>query len=149
MSEGKVTQSRAKPPPHLQWSEKLIDTRSHLFLVNDLSLIPPNCLIAQSFVDWCCQVLKTQQIHLRLNKINTISQSSWQIGKPDLNAFLFVFFFWAADVSDLSRLQLWNMELNFWMNKIQDRTQCWRSLLFKVFYCVCHIFSCIFWRASS
>ena len=37
----------------------------------------------------------------------------------------------------------------FWMNKIQDRTQSWRSLLFKVFHCVCHIFSCIFWQASS
>ena len=37
----------------------------------------------------------------------------------------------------------------FWMNKIQDRTQSWRSLLFRVFHCVCHIFSCIFWQASS
>ena len=49
-------------------------------------------------------------------------------------------------MSDMSRSQLcsvWNMELDFWMNKIQDRTQSWRSLLFKVFYCVCHIFSCI------
>ena len=34
----------------------------------------------------------------------------------------------------------------FWMNTIQDRTQSWRSLLFKVFHCVCHIFSCIFWQ---
>ena len=29
----------------------------------------------------------------------------------------------------------------FWMNKIQDRTQSWRSLLFKLFHCVCHIVS--------
>ena len=47
-----------------------------------------------------------------------MSQSSWQIGRPDLNAsflffFFFFFFFWAADVSDLSRSQLWNMELDF------------------------------------
>ena len=55
--------------------------------------------------------------------------------------FLTFFFFpWAADVSDLSRLQLWNMELDFWMNKIQDRTQSWRSLLFKVFHCVSKCF---------
>ena len=66
------------------------------------------------------------------------------------NVFFFFFFFsWAADVSDLSQSQLWNMELDFWMNKIQYRTQCWRSLLFKVFFCVYHIFSCIFWQASS
>ena len=40
---------------------------------------------------------------------------------------------------------------DFWMNKIQDRTQSWRSLLFKVFDCVCHVFffSSIFWQASS
>ena len=63
--------------------------------------------------------------------------------------FFFFFFSWAADVSDLSRSQLWNMELDFWMSKIQDRTQSWRSLLFKVFHCVCHIFSCIFWQESS
>ena len=87
---------------------------------------------------------------VRLKKINGMSQSSWQIGRPDLNAFFFfyTFFFflfsWAADVPDLSRSQLWNMELDFWMNKIQDRTQSWKSLLFKVFHCVCHIFSCIF-----
>ena len=48
-----------------------------------------------------------------------MSQSSWQIGRPDLNTFFFFyvfffffFFFWAADVSDLSRSQLWNMELD-------------------------------------
>ena len=94
---------------------------------------------------------------VRLKKINAMSQSSWQIGRPDLNAvflnFFFFFFSWAADVSDLSLSQLWNMELDFWMSKIQDRTQSWRSLLFKVFHCVCHIFSCIFcgifWQESS
>ena len=53
--------------------------------------------------------------------------------------FLFCFFFWAAEVSNLSRSQLCsvrNMELDFWMNKIQDKTQSWRRLLIKVFYCV-------------
>ena len=98
----------------------------------------------------------------KAKKINSMSQSLWQIGRPDLNEFflniffflslslsLFSFFFffsWAADMSDMSRSQLcsvWNMELDFWVNKIQDRKQSWRSLLFKVFYCVCHIFSCI------
>ena len=39
-------------------------------------------------------------------------------------------------------------ELDFWMNKIQDRTQSWRSLLFKVFHCVCHVISCIFWKSK-
>ena len=36
------------------------------------------------------------------------------------------FFFWAADVSNLGRSQLcsvWNMELDLWMNKIQDRVE--------------------------
>ena len=32
---------------------------------------------------------------------------------------------------------------------IQDRTQSWRSLLFKVFYCVCHVFSSTFLQVSS
>ena len=84
-----------------------------------------------------------------------ISQSLWQIWRPDLNVSFFFFltffffhfiylFFWAADVSNLSRSQsysVWNMELDLWMNKIQDRTQSWRSLLYKVFYCVQHVFS--------
>ena len=51
------------------------------------------------------------------------------------------FFFWAADVSDLSRSQLCsvkNKEPDFWMNKISNKTQTLRNLLFKVFYCVCH-----------
>ena len=70
---------------------------------------------------------------------------------PKCGFFFFFFFFWAADVSDLSRSQLcsvWNMELDFWMNKIQDRTQIWSSLMFKVFYWVCHNFSCIFCQAN-
>ena len=84
-------------------------------------------------------------VKIRLKKLNAMSQSSWQIGRPDLNASFFkrFFFSWAADVSDLSWSQLWNMELDIWMNKIEDRTQSWKSLLFKVFHCVCHIFSCI------
>ena len=38
-----------------------------------------------------------------------------KIGRPDLNAVFLTFFFfsWAAEVSDLSRSQLWNMELDF------------------------------------
>ena len=59
------------------------------------------------------------------------------------NRCFFFFFFWAADMSDLSRSQLWNMELDVWMNKIQDRTQSWKSLLLKVFHFVSHIFSYI------
>ena len=82
-----------------------------------------------------------------------MSQSLWQIGRPDLNAFFLTFFFfsfflivivvvfWAADVSDLCRSQLWNRELGFWMNKIQDRTQSWKSLLFKAFtLCLSYLF---------
>ena len=56
--------------------------------------------------------------------------------------FLKHFFPWAAGLSDLSESQLcvvWNMELDFWINKIQDRTQSWRSLLFKVFYCLSNL----------
>ena len=82
-------------------------------------------------------------------KINAMSQSSWQIGRPDLNAVFFnVFFFWAANVWDLSRSQLWNMELDFGWTRYKAEHKSWRSLLFKVFHCVCHIFSCIFWQAS-
>ena len=84
-----------------------------------------------------------------------MSQSSWQIGRPDLNAvffnvffFFFFFFFWAANVSDLSRSQLWNMELDFGWTRYKAEHKSWRSLLFKVFHCVCHIFACIFWQTS-
>ena len=57
----------------------------------------------------------------------------------------------AADVSNLGQSQLcsvWNMELYLWMNKIQDRTQSWRSLLYSVLLCLLCLFmlclSCIF-----
>ena len=99
----------------------------------------------------------SESVLIRLKK-KSMSQSLWQIRKPDLkcsffNVVFFFFFSWAADVSNLSRSQLcsvWNMELDLWMNKIRGRTQSWRrSLLFKVFYCVCHVFSSIFWQASS
>ena len=68
-----------------------------------------------------------------------MSQSLWQIGRPDLNAFFFflIFFFWVADVSNLGQLQLWsvwNKELDLWMNKIQDWTQSWRSISVVSFY---------------
>ena len=93
------------------------------------------------------------EYEVRLRKINVMSQSSWQIGRPDLNAvfltfFFFLFFFWAANVSDLSRSQLWNMELDFGWTRYKAEHKSWRSLLFKVFHCVCYIFSCIFWQAS-
>ena len=84
--------------------------------------------------------------HIRLKKINAMSQSSWQIGRPDLNAVFFnVFFFfsWAADVSDLSRLQLWNMELDIWMNKIQDtrqNTELKKSIVQSVSLCLSYLF---------
>ena len=35
------------------------------------------------------------------------------------------------------------LAIDFWMSKNQTE-QSWRSLLFKVFHCVCHIFSCDF-----
>ena len=106
-----------------------------------------------SFQIWK-QLLYSITVRVRLKKINAMSQSSWQIGKPDLNAVFFnVFFFFLFFLSSRSvRFELvtalkygtW-----FWMNKIQDRTQSWRSLLFRVFHYACHIFSCIFWQASS
>ena len=41
------------------------------------------------------------------------------------NRLFFFFFFWAVDVSDLSRSQLWNMELDFgWTRyKTEDRVE--------------------------
>ena len=61
---------------------------------------------------------------------------------------MFFVFFWAANVSDISRSQLWNMELDFGWTRYKAEHKSWRSLLFKVFHCVCHIFSCVFWQAS-
>ena len=40
---------------------------------------------------------------IRLKKINAMSQSSWQIGRPDLNAVFFTFFFF----SEQQTCQIW------------------------------------------
>ena len=76
-----------------------------------------------------------------------LSQRLQQIGRPDLNAFLFGgSLFWAADVSNLSWSQLcsvWNIQ-NLIFGWTRYKTEhSWRNLLFKVFYCV-YVFSCIF-----
>ena len=92
-----------------------------------------------------CKVIRLKKNNFYVSKLVT----DW---KTWLKCGFLNFFFWPADVSNLSRSQLcsvWNMELDFWMNKIQDRTQSWKSLLFKVYYCVCHFFWSIFWQASS
>ena len=56
---------------------------------------------------------------------NSMSQSLWQIGRPTLNASFFETFFFSLQ----HMCQVWvghnlgpiqNMELDFWMNKIQD-----------------------------
>ena len=62
-----------------------------------------------------------------------------------LRVFFFFFFFsWAADMSDLSRSQLWNMELDFWMNKIQDtwrqNTELKKSVVQSVSLCLLYLF---------
>ena len=93
--------------------------------------------------------------HLRLKKINAMSQSSWQIGKPDLNAVFFnVFFFFFSEQQTCEiwvghNFEIWNLILlDFAWTRYKAEHKSWRSLLFKVFHCVCHIFSCIFWQAS-
>ena len=101
-------------------------------------------------------ILKSDLETIRLKKKIYVSKlvTDWKTWPKCICLFFFVvafllffcccFFFCTADVSNLSRSQLcsvWNMTLHFWMNKIQDRTRRWWSLLFKVFYCVCHVFS--------
>ena len=54
-------------------------------------------------------------------------------------SFFLSFFFWAADVSNLDRSQLfsvWNKELDLWMNKIQDKTQLKKSVVQSVLLCL-------------
>ena len=47
-------------------------------------------------------------------------------------------------MSDLSRSQLWNMELDFWMNKIQDtwrqNTELKKSVVQSVSLCLLYLF---------
>ena len=86
-----------------------------------------------------------------------MSQSSWQIGRPDLNAFFLRAFFFSPPPEQQTcqiwvghSFEIWNLIFGWTRYKtLEDRTQSWRSLLFKVFHCVCHISSFIFWRASS
>ena len=50
---------------------------------------------------------------------------------------------WAADVSDLSLSQLcsvWNKELDFGMNKMQDKTELKKSVVQSVLLCLSYIF---------
>ena len=95
-----------------------------------------------------------------------MSQRLWQIERPDCKCVVF-FIFWFLFFSPQQKCQIWvghnlcpvwNMELDLWMNKTQDWNKSERRVqegciqLFNVFYqfyCVCHIFSCIFWQASS
>ena len=69
----------------------------------------------------------------------SMSQSLWEIGRPDLNV---VFFFpWAADVSNLSRSQLcslWNMELAWFMDEQDARqdTELKKSIVRSVLLCL-------------
>ena len=96
---------------------------------------------------------------IRLKKINYMSQSLWQIGRPDLNVFFFnglsfflSFFLFLSSrrVGFESSTALFSMNnVIFGWTRYKTWTQSWKSLLFKVFYCICHIFSCIFWQASS
>ena len=57
---------------------------------------------------------------------------------------IFFFFFLSSRHVRFESVTALKYELDFWMNKIQDRTQSWTSLLFKVLHCVCHIFSFMF-----
>ena len=71
-----------------------------------------------------------------------LSQSSWQIGRPDLNAgFLTVFFFpWVADVSDLSCSQIWNMELDLDEQDTRQNTELKKSVVQSVSLCLSYLF---------
>ena len=76
--------------------------------------------------------------YLRLKKINAMSQSSWQIGRSDLNAFVFPEQQTGVRFESVTALKYGTW---FWMNKIQDRTQHWRSLLFvSVSLCLSYLF---------
>ena len=66
----------------------------------------------------------------KAKKINAVSQSSWQIGRSDLNAvfnsFFFFFFFFFFLGSSRVRFESFTALKSgtwFWRNKIQDRTQ--------------------------
>ena len=62
--------------------------------------------------------------------------------------FFFFFFFWAANVSDLSRSQLWNMELDFGWTRYKAEHKELKKFVVHSVSLVCHTFSCIFWQAS-
>ena len=97
----------------------------------------------------------------KAKKINAMSQSLRQIGRPDLNAFfvcLFVFVFVclffseAADVSDLSRSQLWNMELDFGWTRYKTEHELKKSVVKSLSYLFLYILTSKFiknWKKLS
>ena len=79
-------------------------------------------------------------------KKNSISQSLWQIGKPDLNTFFLNFFFfpWAADDSNFEWVTtLFSMKYGTWVLDEQDtkqNTELKKSVVQSVLLCL----SCLF-----
>ena len=93
------------------------------------------------------------QSFVRLKKINAMSQSSWRIGRPDLNAFFFFFltffffFFFFFSEQQQQTCQIWvghsfeNMELDFGWTRYKTEHKSWRSLLFQsVSLCLSYLF---------
>ena len=64
---------------------------------------------------------------LRLKKINAMSQSSWQIGRPDLNAFFLNFFFFpeqqTCQIWVGHSFEIWNLILDEQKYKTEHRVE--------------------------
>ena len=93
---------------------------------------------------------------IRLKK--SMSQNLWQIGRPDPNAFFNVFFFFFFFFSEqqackiwvghnLVQYEIWNLIFGWIRHKTEHKVE--EVCCSEVFYFVCHVFSCIFWQASS
>ena len=87
-------------------------------------------------------------------KKKSMSQNLWQIGRPDLNVCLFVCLFSEQQTCQIwlghnfVQYEIWNL-IYRWTRHKTEHMQSRRSLVYEVSYCVCCVFSCIFWQASS
>ena len=71
-----------------------------------------------------------------------MSQSLWQIGRPDLNAFFFFFFFFFLSSRRVRFESVTALKYItwFWMNKIQDNTELKKSVVQSVSLCLSYLF---------
>ena len=97
-----------------------------------------------------CETYKPTNCCIRLKKINAMSQSSWQIGRPDLNAFFFLAGFClfvclfvfseqqTCQIWVVHSFEIWNLILD--EQDIRQNTELNKSVFQSVSLCLSYLF---------